>query len=120
MKDVGLFLVPVESGLFAIDAEAHAIFFAGRDFGNDDGSFGTAFEMHEDGSIVVEVVAWREGRKVGEDGRGFEACHVFDECEGVDTDIGDDATFAGDFGVHLPFATGGEGLREIAFTEGAL
>ena len=120
MEDVGLFLIPVESGLFAIDAEAHAIFFAGRDFGNDDGSFGAAFEVHEDGGIIVEVVARREGREVGENGRGFEARHVFNEREGVDTDVGDDATFAGDFGVHLPFVADGEGLGEIAFAEGAL
>ncbi len=120
VKDVGLFLVPVESGLFAIDAEAHAIFFAGRDFGNDDGGFGAAFEMHEDGGVVVEIMAGREGRKVGEDGRGFEARHVFNQGEGVDADVGDDATFAGDFWVHLPFVTSGERLGEIAFTEGAL
>ena len=120
VKDVGLFLIPVESSLFAVNAEAYAIFFASCDFGNDDGGFGAAFEMHEDGGIVIEIVSRREGRKVGEDGRGFEARDVFDEGEGVDTDIGDDATFASDFGVHLPFTADGEGLGEIALAEGAL
>ena len=119
-KVVVLLLVPEEGRLVSVHAQPHAVLLPCRDLRDDERRLRAAGEPEEHGRVVVEPVAGREGREVGDHLLHLEPRHVLDEVEAVHSDVRHHAARARLPRVHLPRIALVERLGEVDLAERSL